>query len=665
MRGFESASKNERESKIVWYPTEEQKKLANVTKFMEKHHLKSYEKLYEKSVQDPEWFYPAILEQLQIPWIKEYEKVMDLSKGKELPTWFKGGRTNLYVYGLEKHLKNGNGDQIALVWEGENGATISKTYAQLKKETDLLATQLKALGVKKGDRVGVFLPQIPEIQPILFACAKIGAIIIPCFSGFGADAVAFRLNDGGAKWLFTADGFYRRGKIVNMKQVSDRAVAQVPTIEKVIHVKNIQRTKRDPAFSYGEKDVFYDDLINNATEIEEVNPEPMASDEPLMIIYTSGTTGKPKGTQHTHISFPLKNAIDLYFAFDVKRNDRMFWLTDIGWMMGPWLIYGTAILGATAVIYEGSPDYPNEHRLWELVEKHKITIFGIAPTVIRSLMKFGDNVREQYDLSSLRILGSTGEPWNPKPWLWYFENVGGGKCPIINYSGGTEISGGILSCLPMKPQKPCSFNGPLPGMATEIVDPSGTPVQGEEVGDLVITQPFLGMTYSFWKDHERYLNSYWRRWNGLWYHGDFAQKDEDGFWFILGRSDDTMNIAGKRLGPADLESIVTSHPMVRESAVIPIPDEVKGEVPILFVVLHEKVEEQRMCKEIKELVAEKLGKAFLPKEVYIVDELPRTQSGKIARRILRSAYLGQSLGDISTLQNPEMIQQVSTKRQSN
>lgn len=649
------------DNQIAWIPTQEQIDSSNITSFMKKHQIENLDELLKKSVQDPEWFYPAILNELHIPWMKEYEKVIDLSDGMELPRWFKGGRTNLYKYGLEKHVLNGNGGKESLVWEGEDGTSRTVTFAELKEETDLLANGLKQLGLKKGDRVGVFLPQIPEIQPILFACAKLGAVIIPCFSGFGADAIQVRLNDGETKWFFTADGFYRKGKVINMKAVADEVLKDVPTIEKVFVVPNMKKRNIDYDFPMNSKDMDYDDLLQvGQSHSEKIDAEPMASNEPFLIIYTSGTTGKPKGTQHTQYSFPLKNAIDMYFSFDVKPTDKMFWLTDLGWMMGPWHIFGTAILGATAVMYEGSPDYPNENRLWETVQKHKVTILGIAPTVIRSLMKFEINPCEKYDLSTLRILGSTGEAWNPKPWYWYFEKVGNKVCPIINYSGGTEVSGGILSCVPIKPLKPCSFHGPAVGMAANVVDQNGMTVH-HEVGDLVVTSPFLGMTYSFWRNHERYLNTYWSTWKGLWHHGDFAKIDEDGFWFILGRSDDTMNIAGKRLGPADLESAIATHPLVKESAAIGIPDEVKGEVPILFIVLHKDVSDEEkviLKNELKAVIADKIGKSFLPKNMYFVSSLPKTQSGKIARRLVRSAFLGESLGDTSTLQNPESLLEI-------
>ena len=654
MNGQGQKSTELREGIPVWTPDDSFLSTTNIVRFMNTHGFSDYDAFYEKTVRDPDWFYPAVLAELDIPWIRQYEQVVDLSNGMEMPLWFRGGETNVFSYTVEKHVKKGRGEQLALIWEGEEGEIIRRTFAEVKAETDRLASALKKMGVKKGDRVGVFLPQIPEIQPILFACAKIGAVVIPCFSGFGAGAVAVRLRDGGARWLFTADGYFRKGKIVEMKKVADSCVEQVPTLEKVIVVPRLKRKGiYDPSIT-DERDLNYDELLKEG-DLDGIGAEPMKSDEPFLIIYTSGTTGKPKGTRHTHYSFPLKNAIDMFFLFDVKRGDRMFWLTDIGWMMGPWHILGTAVLGAAAVMYEGSPDFPDADRLWQLVEKHRISIFGVSPTVVRSLMRNSGKPAEKYDLTSLRILGSTGEPWNPKPWLWFFENVGGRRCPIINYSGGTEISGGILGCLPIKPLKPASFHGPVPGMSAMIVDESGNEIQGTEVGDLAINRPFLGMTYSFWNDHKRYLDTYWSRWEGLWYHGDFARKDEDGFWYILGRSDDTMNVAGKRLGPAELESVATSLPFVREAAAIGIPDETKGEVPVLFIVPNETAD--GMEEQLKQAIRERLGKAFLPKEIHFVKNLPRTQSGKVSRRVIRSAYLGNDPGDLSTLENQNHLQE--------
>lgn len=640
-------------SGICFHPSEAMVNGANVTGFMKKHGIGTYESLLEKAANDPDWFYPAVFEELSIPWMKGYERVLDVSGGPELPLWFKGGLTNLYLYGLQKHIDQGNGGRTALIWEGEDGAVIRKTFREIKRETDRLAAGLKALGIRKGDAVGIFVPQIPEIPAILFACAKIGAIAVPCFSGFGTDAVAARLTDAEAKCLFTVDGFRRRGKVIPLAQKSAEVARLVHSLENIVVIANLRRQEGE-AGTKGEGNWLDYEAVLSLSE-EDVPIEPMDATEPYMILYTSGTTGKPKGTLHTHFSFPLKNAIDMYFCFDLKKDDRMFWLTDLGWMMGPWLVFGTAVNGAAMVIYEGSPDYPDENRLWELVEKHRITIFGVAPTVIRSLMRQEAAPADAYDLSSLRILGSTGEPWNPKPWFWYFEKVGGKRCPVINYSGGTEISGGILGCVPILPQKPCSFHGPVPGMAAAVVDQQGNPVW-DSIGDLVVTKPFLGMTYSFWKDHQRYLEAYWSRWTGLWHHGDFAKIDRDGFWYILGRSDDTMNVAGKRLGPADLESVAVMHPLIKESACIGVPDEVKGEAPVLFAVPGGTLPDPDAVKEeIRTLIAEKLGKSFLPKEVHFVPQLPRTQSGKIARRLVRAAYLGQEPGDVSTLQNPESL----------
>jgi acetyl-CoA synthetase len=378
-----------------------------------------------------------------------------------------------------------------------------------------------------------------------------------------------------------------------------------------------------------------------------------------MIIYTSGTTGRPKGPLHVHTGFPIKAAQDMAHCFDVQPSDTLFWLTDIGWMMGPWAIMGTLLLGGTLFLYDGTPDFPQPDRIWQMVEQHRISVLGIAPTVVRALMPHGEEWVRKHDLSSLRILGGSGEPWNPGPWTWYFQQVGGSRCPIINYSGGTEVSGGILGCNTLLPIRPTSFSTPVPGMAADVFDEQGRPVRGQ-VGELVIRKPFVGMTHGFWRDPERYVETYWSRFPGVWTHGDWSLVDPDGFWYILGRSDDTLKVAGKRVGPAEVESAAVSHPAIAEAAAIGVPDELKGESITVFVILragHQPGEELR--EEIRQAVGRQLGKALLPKEVRFTTDLPRTRNAKIMRRVIRARYLGQDLGDISSLENPGSLEAIA------
>jgi acetyl-CoA synthetase len=394
------------------------------------------------------------------------------------------------------------------------------------------------------------------------------------------------------------------------------------------------------------------------TQTVEAATEMTDAEDTLMVIYTSGTTGKPKGAVHTHCGFPVKAAQDMAFGTDVHQGDVIYWMTDMGWMMGPWLVFGALILGATMFIYDGAPDYPGPDRLWALVERHKITQLGVSPTLIRALIPHGEEPFKKHDLSSLRLFASTGEPWNPDPWLWLFEKIGEGKRPIINYSGGTEISGGIVMGNPITPLKPCAFSAPCPGIAADVFDEDGNPLRNA-VGELVIKSPWIGMTRGFWQDEQRYLDTYWSRWEDVWVHGDFAAIDLDGLWYILGRSDDTLKIAGKRLGPAEAESVLVSHPDVVEAAAIGVPDDVKGMVLVLFTVCRPGVQgDDALRKALKMLVVEALGKSLSPKDILFVSDLPKTRNAKVMRRMIRAAYLGQELGDTSSLVNPEAVEEI-------
>jgi acetyl-CoA synthetase len=405
------------------------------------------------------------------------------------------------------------------------------------------------------------------------------------------------------------------------------------------------------------RDIRWEELVSG--QVAEVPSVETAPDDPFMVVYTSGTTGPPKGAVHVHAGFPIKAAQDLAHCFDVQPSDRVFWLTDIGWVMGPLVIVGTLILGGTIVLYDGTPDSGGADRLWHLVERHRITVLGLSPTAIRALMSHGDAAVKERDLSSLRILGSSGEPWNTASWLWYFRNVGGGRCPIINYSGGTEVTGGILGCTTLHRIRPCSFTTPIPGMAADVIDDDGSSVRGK-VGELVMRQPWVGMTRGFWRDQERYIEAYWSRFPGIWTHGDWARVDDDGLWYILGRSDDTLKVAGKRVGPAEVESAATSHPAVQEAAAIGVPHDIKHETITLFVMLQPGVEPDGTLKdEIRQLVGAHLGKALIPSEVRFVSDLPRTRNGKILRRLIRAKHLGQDLGDLSALDNHRALQAIA------
>jgi acetyl-CoA synthetase len=642
---------------VAWKPTEEYRQRSRLLRFMRRHGIGEYAELLARADADPAWFWDAVSDDLGLVWQRRYTQVTDTSRGIPWTRWYTGGQFNYTVTALDAHAVGEDADRLAVTWEGEDGTLRRYTYGALLAMTHRAANALRALGVGKGDRVAIYMPMLPETVAATLACGKLGAIYMPVFSGYGAEAVATRLQDSGAKVVITADGYTRRGKLVNMKETADAAVAESPAVERVLVVRRM----RNEVVWNSERDVWWDEVVDGASaEFETVVTE---AEDPYMLIYTSGTTGKPKGAVHAHCGFPVKGAQDMAHLFDVQADDTLFWLTDIGWMMGPWAISGALMLGATLAIYDGTPDYPAPDRLWEFAERHGVTVMGIAPTVIRSLMTHGDELVTRHDLSRLRILGASGEPWNSAPWHWAFEVVGGGRCPIINYSGGTEVSGGIVGCTTITPIKPCSFAGPVPGMAADVVDEGGQPVRGQ-VGELVIRQPWPGMTRGFWQAPERYESAYWERFPGLWVHGDFAVIDGDGFWYILGRSDDTIKVAGKRLGPAEVESAAVAHAAVSEAAAVGVPHEVKGEAIAVFVVLRPGVEpSEGLREEIRAEVVKALGPALKPESVLFVRALPKTRNGKVLRRLIRARHLGRTdLGDLSSLESVDALEAIAAAR---
>lgn len=637
---------------IVWRPSQEHIQRAHLTAFMRRHGIADFAELMKRSTEDAAWFTDAALKYLDIEFYEPYSQVVDLSGGIQLPKWCVGGAMNIVHNCVDKWQLSESREQRAVVWEGEEGTTRTLTYRELYEQVNQAANALRSLGLGKGDAVGLFMPMTPEIVVALLAIAKIGGIILPLFSGYGAGAIVSRMADADAQALFAADGAFRRGKPVEMKSVADEAAAQIPTLKHMIVLK---RTGQEIQMKAG-RDHWWHELVTR--QPVEAETERTSAEDPLMVIYTSGTTGRPKGALHTHCGFPVKAAQDMAFGTDVHAGDVIYWMTDMGWMMGPWLVFGALLLGATMFLYDGAPDFPAPDRLWSLVERHKVAQLGVSPTLIRSLIPHGDEQHRGRDLSSLKCFASTGEPWNPDPWKWLFHSVGGSRLPIINYSGGTEISGGIVMGNPILPLKPCAFSAPCPGMAADVFDENGNPIRGA-VGELVVKAPWIGMTRGFWKDPQRYLDAYWARWPNVWVHGDFAAVDADGLWYILGRSDDTIKIAGKRLGPAEVESILVRHPAVVESAAIGVPHEVKGSELVVFVVLKKGVEASDALRaELRALVTDEMGKALAPKSVLFVSDLPKTRNAKVMRRMIRAAYLGQDPGDASTLVNPEAVEEV-------
>lgn len=636
---------------------------------------RSLAELQQRATADPGWFWSTASDDIAIAWHRPPRQTLDLTRGPAWVRWWIGGSFDWSRAAVEpRAAQDPNG--VAVTWEGEDGEIRSLTSAALGDAVRAAAAQLRELGVRAGDRVGILLPMLPETVVAVLAVSRIGAIFTPIFSGYAAPAITTRLADCGARLLITADGFWRRGSWIDLKAVADEAVVASPSVERVLVVRR-SPTPREIPWTDG-RDVWWStpptgamaardevsarddvsarDEVTARDEVSAPSEWPDRDPEtPYMIIYTSGTTGRPKGAVHVHGGFPIKAAQDLAHTFDLTAHDTLFWFTDLGWMMGPWAIAGALLLGARLVLYEGAPDFPAPDRLWDLVERHRVTHLGLSPTVIRALMAHGPDPIRAHDRSSLRVLGSTGEPWNPDPWWFYFREVGEGRCPIINYSGGTEVSGGIVGGNVLGPIKPGSFSGPCIGTAADVVDDAGLPLRGA-VGELVIRAPLPGMTRGFWNDPERYEEAYWSRWPGLWAHGDWASVDADGFWFIHGRSDDTLKVAGKRVGPAEVESAAVAHPAVLEAAAIGVPHEIKGEAIVVLCVLRPGLSDDRGLRdEIATQVARQLGKPLRPEVVAVVPALPKTRSGKVMRRVIRSAWLDRDPGDLTALDDPGVV----------
>jgi acetyl-CoA synthetase len=614
------------------------------------------EALQQHATQDPAWFWAAAADDLGLAWQRRPSVVLDVSRGVEWSRWWTGGAFNYAAAAVDPRAA-ADPDGVCLRWEGEDGATRVLTNAELKTEVERAARMLAGLGVGAGDRVGIFMPLLPETVIAVLALGRLRAIYTPIFSGYAAPAVASRLEDCAARLLITADGTLRRGQAVRLMEIADEAARMTPSVERVLVVRRLDEGESSVGWNEG-RDAWWDEEIARfdgepVEAVTETDPE-----TPYMIIYTSGTTGRPKGAVHVHGGFPIKGAQDLAHCFDLGRGDRLFWFTDLGWMMGPWAISGALLLGAELVLYEGAPDYPAPDRLWALVARHGVTHLGLSPTVVRALMGHGVEPVRAHDLSSLRVLGSTGEPWNPESWWWFFREVGGGRLPLVNYSGGTEVSGGIVGCNLLTPIKSCSFGGPTVGTIADVISADGASVRGV-VGELAVRQPLPGMTRGFWNDPERYLDTYWRRVPGTWVHGDWALIDEDGYWFIQGRSDDTLKIAGKRVGPAEVESAAVAHPAVLEAAAVGIPHAVKGEGIVVFCVLRRgEMDDPELRASISAGIVEQLGKTLRPEAIHVVPELPKTRSGKVMRRVARAAYVGGDPGDLSALENPLAVEAI-------
>src|SRR6266567_2516377 len=609
-----------RVSKFIWSPIREDVESANVTRLARRLGVEHYRDLHRLSVEDPERFWPAVIDDLGLEFSEPWDQVVDTSRGNEWATWFTGGKLNLAWNCVHRWAAGELGEQEAAVWQGEDGTRLSLTWRELSEEVFALAEGLASIGIGEGDAVGIFLPMSPQVAIASHACAHLGAVQVPIFSGFAPPAIAARLADAKAKALITADGSLRRGQMVPMTLGRDR---------------------------------FWDELVENTSG--GLTPRQVDSEHPYLLAYTSGTTGKPKGALHVQGGFLVSIAREVAYQTNVKPGDRIHFATDMGWIMGPWTVVGGGACGATVVYAEGAPDFPAD-RIWKLIESERVTMLGVSPTLVRALIPKGD---PQADMSTLKAICTTGEPWNRDPYHWLFEKVGGGNTPIVNCSGGTEVGACFLTTCLTEPVKPVALGFPALRQDMDVFGPDGTPLRGE-VGELVCKRPWPGMTRGVWGDEERYLEAYWQRFPGVWTHGDWASIDDDGYWFLHGRSDDTLNIAGKRIGPAELESAAVAHGAVAEAAAIGVPHDVKGEVAWIFCVLKPGGEATpAVALEISAAVTDELGKAFKPDRIVFVSALPKTRSAKIVRRAVRARILGKEPGDLSSLENPEALDEIA------
>jgi acetyl-CoA synthetase len=613
---------------------------------------------YAEADADREAFWAAQAGRLR--WKQPWTQVLDWSM-RPFAKWFVGGKLNAAYNCVDRHVDDGNGDRVAIHFEGEPGDSLSLTYAQLKDEVCKAANALAELGVTAGDRVAIYMPMIPETAVAMLACARIGAVHSVCFAAFSPEALRGRIEDAGAKLLITADGYHRRGSVVNLKANADEAAGASPTIEKVLVVR---RTGHDVAWDDA-RDVWWHDAVGGAST--EHTAEGFDSEHPLYILYTSGTTGKPKGILHTTGGYLTQVSYTHHAVFDLKPESDVYWCTaDVGWVTGhSYIVYGPLSNGATEVMYEGTPDTPHQGRFWEIVQKYKVTLLYTAPTAIRTFMKWGSAIPGKFDLSSLRLLGSVGEPINPEAWIWYRENIGGGRTPVVDTWWQTETGAIMISPLPgVTEAKPGSAMRPLPGISANVVDKSGTPVPDGGGGYLVLDKPWPSMLRGIWGDPQRFIDTYWARFadQGFYFAGDGAKKDEDGDLWLLGRVDDIMLVSGHNISTTEVESALVSNPVVAEAAVVGAKDETTGQRIVAFVILRGGNEEhEELAETLREHVSKAIGPIAKPRQIIVVPELPKTRSGKIMRRLLRDVAEDRTIGDTTTLADSTVMELISAK----
>jgi acetyl-CoA synthetase len=633
----------------VWTPDEDYLSSSNVARLMRRLGANTADDLRATSVADIGAFWDAVVEDLQIPFRTPYSTVVDQSRGIEWPEWFVGAELNVADACLGKWAEQAP-DRPAVVHEAEDGTTTTLTFAELSHRVARVRAGLRAHGIGKGDAVALYVPMTADAVTAVYAVTSVGAMLVPLFSGFAPGAIASRIQDAGAKAVITADGTVRRQRVAGMLPLLREALKSCPTVETVVVIDNIgQRGELLPG------EVGWEELLESDPDLD---VEPTRASDVLLLAYTSGTTGRPKGAVHTHAGFVTKTACEVAYGFEMGPGRTFCWITDMGWIMGPLSILGTHATGGTLMLYEGSPDVPDSTRLWQMVERHSITMLGVSPTLARTLRSAGSE--SGHDLSSVRVIGSTGEPWDPESYEWLARDVFGGRVPVINFSGGTEVGGSFLCPYPVEEIASCSLGGPALGMDVDVVDDQAQPVRGE-IGELVCRQPWPAMTRGIWNDDQqgsRYHEAYWSTFPGLWRHGDYALVDGNGSWFILGRSDDVMNVAGKRVAPAEIESVVAVDEAVAESAVVGIPDPTKGEAVWVFYVARGEEDETEVSARIRDRVASEVGKPFAPSQVVRVPQLPKTRSAKILRRAIRAAVMDTDPGDLSGAENPQAVDDI-------
>jgi len=647
-------------SEFAWSPTPELIARSNLSAFLEHTGCGDYDALVARADAEPGWFWEQVIRFFDLRFYKAYERIVDVSAGLPWARWCVGGTTNLVLNCIDRHRGTAVWDRTYLVWESERGAQRTLTYREFDAEVCRLANTLRSLGVGRGNVVGIFMPNLPEAFMAFYAIAKVGGIVMPLFSGFGPEPLALRLADGGARAVITSDGAWRRGKPGAMKGVLDEALNSVPTVRHTIVVRYLGDVISAPMTSG--RDYWWHEQV--ARQSPDAPTEEMNADDPAVLIYTSGTTGKPKGAVWTHISNVAKLALDFGVCLDFKPDDRFFFLSDMGWMVGPMSTMVSSILGASVLLAEGAPDYPDTGRLWRLVQQHRVTFLGVSPTLVRGMMRYGMEEVGRADLSSLRITFSSGEPWTETPWNWFFEHVCKRRLPNLNISGGTEVGCLILTNTLHHRHKPCAFSGPVPGMGADVVDDAGTSCVPGQVGELVLRQASIGLTKSLWRDDKRYFESYWNTIPGVWVHGDLATRDADGCWFILGRSDDTIKIAGKRTGPTELENLLMKTGQLLECAVVGIPDELKGSAIVCVCVARPGVDAgAALEQELVRTLVQGMGASYRPKRIVFARDLPKTRNMKVMRRVVRAALTGENAGDLSALVNPEVVKELQAMHQ--